>query len=486
MSSIYDKYEAVIGLEVHAQLTTKSKAYSSDKNEYGALPNSNVSVITLGHPGTLPVLNKTVVDYAIKLGLACNAEISREMIFARKNYFYPDLPKGYQITQDKTPICEGGFITIKDDNNQEKKIRLIRIHMEEDAGKSIHDQDPFNTLVDLNRAGVPLLEIVSEPDLKSSIEAYNYLTEVRKLVRYLEVCDGNMEEGSLRCDANISVMLKGSKTYGKRVEVKNMNSIRNVQRAIEHEIKRHIDIIETGGQIVQETRSFDAPSGTTISMRGKEDAHDYRYFPEPDLQPLKIFQEHIDLIKENMPPLPNELLKKYTEQLKLSEYDASVLTDRKEIALYFEDLISHTNNYKAAANWVMVAIKAYLNQNAIEIEDFPIKADKIAKLITIIDEGKVSNSVATQNIFPKLIENPEKDPLNIAEENNLIQNSDSSAIEDIVKEVIAKYPEKVAEYNAGKKGLIGMFMGEVMKLSKGKADPKSANKIVQKILEEHA
>lgn len=486
MSSIYEKYEAVIGLEVHAQLLTKSKAYSSDKNEYGAAPNTNIGPISLGHPGTLPVLNKAAVDYAIKLGLACNSEITRDMIFARKNYFYPDLPKGYQITQDKTPICVGGNITIKLENGEEKHIRLTRIHMEEDAGKSIHDQDPFNTLVDLNRAGVPLVEIVSEPDIKTAAEAYSYLTEVRKLVRYLDICDGNMEEGSLRCDANISVMLKGSKTFGKRVEVKNMNSIRNVQRAIEFEIKRLIEITEAGQDVVQETRSFDAPTGTTISMRSKEDAHDYRYFPEPDLQPLKVSQEHIEKVRAQMPPLPNELFKKYVSELKLSDYDAGILTDQKAIALYFEDLIKHTKNTKAAANWVMSSIKGYLNQNALEIEEFSVSPQQIAALINLVDDGKVSHSVASQNIFPILVEHPEKDPLKIAEENNLIQESDSSAIEEIVREVLAKYPDKVAEYHSGKTGLVGLFMGEVMKLSKGKADPKSANKIVQKILEEHA
>lgn len=486
MSSVYDKYEIVVGLEIHAQLLTNSKAYSSDKNEYGSRPNSNISPISLGHPGTLPVMNQKTVDSAIKLGLACHTDISREMHFARKNYFYPDMPKGYQITQDTTPICTGGYIEIKDAEGNEKKVRLTRIHMEEDSGKSMHDQDPFNTLIDLNRAGVPLLEIVSEPDIKSSEEAYNYVSEIRKLVRYLDICDGNMEEGNLRCDANVSVMLKGSKTYGKRTEVKNMNSMRNVQRAIEHETKRHIDIIESGGTVAQETRSFDAATGTTISMRSKEDANDYRYFPEPDLQPLKITQKVIDEAQENMPPLPNELIRKYKTELELSEYDALLLTDNKNIALYFEELIQNTNNYKQAANWMMGSVKSYLNQNALEIEDFPIKPKMISDLIKLVDDNKVSNSVAAQKIFPVMIESPDKSPATIAEELNLIQESDEGAIEEIARQAIAKFPEKVAEYNAGKKGLLGLFMGEVMKLSKGKADPKSANKIVQKILEENA
>ena len=293
---IRDKYEVVIGLEVHAQMLTKTKAYSNDINEYGSAPNTNVSVITLGHPGTLPVMNKKTIEYAIRLGLAFGCDIAGNQYFARKNYFYPDLPKGYQITQDKTPICENGRIIIKDDNGQDKEVRLTRIHMEEDAGKSIHDVDVFDTLVDLNRAGTPLLEIVSEPDIKSSQEAYNYLTEIRQLVRYLDICDGNMEEGSLRCDANISVMLKGAKEFGTKVEVKNMNSMRNVQRAIEFEIERQITAIEAGETIAQETRSFDVLKNVTISMRSKEAANDYRYFPEPDLQPIFVSQEDIEAV----------------------------------------------------------------------------------------------------------------------------------------------------------------------------------------------
>jgi len=287
-SEILDKYQLVVGLEVHAQLRTESKAYSGDVNKYGSLPNSNTAPLTLGHPGTLPRLNKKQVEFAVKLGLATNCQITRVMHFARKNYFYADLPKGYQITQDKTPICEKGFIDVKDAEGNDRRIGITRIHMEEDAGKSIHDQDPFNTLVDLNRAGVPLLEIVSEPDIRTSEEAYNYLAEVRRLVRYLDICDGNMEEGSLRCDANVSVMLKGADEFGNRCEVKNMNSLRNVQRAIEYEMKRQIKLIEAGKPVEQQTRSFDAVSGTTFSLRGKEAAHDYRYFPEPDMQPVAL------------------------------------------------------------------------------------------------------------------------------------------------------------------------------------------------------
>lgn len=484
MSNIYDKYEAVIGLEIHAQLQTKSKAYSSDKNEYGSTPNTNVSVVSLGHPGTLPMMNKESIRFAVKMGLACGSNVTKDMVFARKNYFYADLPKGYQITQDKTPICTGGTIEIKDDEGNEKKINITRIHLEEDAGKSIHDLDPFNTLIDLNRAGVPLIEIVSEPEIKSAQEAYNYVTEVRKLVRYLDICDGNMEEGSMRCDANVSVMLKGSNKFGERTETKNMNSIRNVQKAIDFEIKRQIDILEAGGTIHMETRTFDAVSGTTKSMRSKEEAHDYRYFPEPDLQPLQVTQEYVNKVKEQMPPLPKELYLKYVNDLKLSDYDAGVLTETKEIALYFEEVTNHTENYKAASNWVTVNIKSLLNEKAIEIEQFSVKPNSIAEVIKLIDEGKISNSVAAQKVFPILVDNPDKSPLKIAEENNWIQDSSEDTISELVKEALAKFPDKVAEYKAGKKGLLGLFMGEIMKLSQGKADPKVANQALRKELED--
>ncbi|MEO6902374.1 MAG: Asp-tRNA(Asn)/Glu-tRNA(Gln) amidotransferase subunit GatB [Bacteroidia bacterium] len=480
--SIYDKYEAVIGLEVHAQLATKSKAYSSDSTEFGVLPNTNISVITLGHPGTLPKTNKKVIEYAVRLGLACKSNIREVNEYARKNYFYADLPKGYQITQDKTPICSGGYITIKKADGAEKNIAITRIHMEEDAGKSIHDIDPFDTLIDLNRAGVALLEIVSEPELRSGEEAYQYVTEVRKLVRYLEICDGNMDEGSLRCDANISVRLKGASAFGKRTEVKNMNSIRNVQRAIEFEVKRQIEAIENGEKISQDTRSFDAVTGTTTVMRSKEMANDYRYFPEPDLQPVIVSQEYIAKVKSTLPPLPNELYKKYIA-LGLSDYDAGVLTDSKEIALYFEEIISKTKNVKAASNWLTVQIKSYLNDHALHISDFKITADRMAKLVDLIDSGKVSHTIAIQKIFPQLITDSTKSPAQIAEENNWIQESDSSALTEMVKQAIAKYPEKVIEYKNGKITLLGLFMGEVMKLSKGKADPKIATELIKELLD---
>lgn len=478
-----DKYEIVIGLEVHIQLQTKSKAYAADSAAFGGLPNTHISAITLGLPGTLPKANKKVIEYAVRLGLACKSSIREYNEYARKNYFYADLPKGYQITQDKTPVCTGGYITIKNDDGSDKQISLTRIHMEEDAGKSIHDQDPFDTLVDLNRAGVPLLEMVTDPVIKSSDDAYKFLGEVRKLVRYLDICDGNMEEGSMRCDANVSIMLKGSTVFGNRVEVKNMNSIRNVQRAIDYEVKRQEELVEAGKIIDQDTRSFDAVTGTTFSLRSKEMANDYRYFPEPDLQPVVIKQAYIDEIRQTLPPLPNELVKKYTAQLGLSAYDASVLTENKAYAIYFEKLIASTPNFKAAANWMMGAVKSYLNENALTIEQFTVPADKLALIIALVDEGKISNSVAAQSIFPELIKNPAKTPLELAQEKNLIQESDVDSLKAFAKEAISRYPDKVKEYKAGKVGLIGLFMGEVMKLSKGKADPKIANQLVKEILD---
>jgi aspartyl-tRNA(Asn)/glutamyl-tRNA(Gln) amidotransferase subunit B len=483
-SVIRDKYEVVIGLEVHAQMLTKSKAYSNDLNEYGASPNSNVSAITLGHPGTLPKMNKKTIEYAIKLGLACGCEIAEKQYFARKNYFYPDLPKGYQITQDKTPICTGGQIWIKSENGIEKSIGITRIHMEEDAGKSIHDVDVFDTLVDLNRAGVPLLEIVSEPDLRSSQDAYSYLTEVRKLVRYLDICDGNMEEGSLRCDANVSVRLIGQEEFGTKVEVKNMNSIRNVQRAIEFEIIRQIEVLENGGELSQETRSFDALKGITISMRSKEAANDYRYFPEPDLQPLWVTESQIQLVKGDMPALPRELFQKYTSQFGLTEYDASNLTDNKAIALFYESLLVYTKNYKAAANWVMGDVKSYLNENGVDISAFPIEVARLGELIELIESGKVSYSIASQRIFPEMLLSNELSPLEIAEKFNLVQDSDEGAILAFIQQVINENPSEVERYKNGEKQLTGFFMGQLMKVSKGKADPKSANSLLRSKLEE--
>lgn len=479
---IRDKYQAIIGLEVHAQLLTNSKAYSSDSTEYGMLPNTNLSEITLALPGTLPRVNKRVVEMAVKMGLATNCDITKYNVYARKNYFYPDLPKGYQITQDKTPICTQGHLLIKDAAGEDKTIGITRIHMEEDAGKSMHLPGEVETLVDFNRAGVPLIEIVSEPDIRDSEEAYNYLIEIKRLVRYLDICDGNMEEGSLRCDANISVMLKDSTLWGTKVEVKNMNSFRNVQRAIEHEIERQIMVLENGGKVDGETRNFDANTGSTTAMRSKETLNDYRYFPEPDLPPLIIEQEWLNAVKEAMPSLPQELYNRFVKELGLPEYDANVLTDAKEIALYFEELAKHTQNYKAASNWVMGPVKSYLNELQLHIKDFPLKPEQIAQLIALVDANKVSHSVAAKQVFPYMLEHPDMTAQRVAEEQNLLQESNADELTAIVEQVLADNPAKVEEYKAGKQSLIGMFMGEIMKKTKGKADPKVTNQLLREKL----
>lgn len=478
----YSKYELVVGLEVHAQLSTQSKMYCGDSAEFGASPNTQVSVISLGHPGTLPMVNEAAIEYAVKIGLATHCQIRNENQFARKNYFYADLPKGYQITQDKTPICHNGFMEF-DVNGEKKKVGITRIHLEEDAGKSIHDIDPYFTLVDLNRAGVPLIEIVSEPDIRSGDEAMAYLNEIQKLVRYLNICDGNMEEGSMRCDANISVRLKGTNVLNARSEVKNMNSMRNVKRAIDFEFIRQVDAHEAGEKLTQETRGFDAVKGITLSQRSKEHAHDYRYFPEPDLPPVVVTDEYISGVKAAMPKLPNQLINEYITVYGLPAYDARIITDDKELATYFNDFLTHTKNYKAASNWILGPVKNYLNENGLEIKDFKVPGSKLSKLIELIDEGKTNFAIASTRIFPVLAQNPDKEPLQIAQELDLIQNSDESLIRDLAQQVIAKYPEKVAEYKGGKKGLLGLFVGEVMKVSKGKADPKVANKLVVELLE---
>jgi len=472
-----DTYEIVVGLEVHAQLLTKSKLFCGDSIEYGSEPNTQVSPITLAHPGTLPKMNKKAIEFAIKMGLACHCEIERQNYFARKNYFYPDLPKGYQVSQHTTPICKEGFVKIKSEK-EEKKIRLNRIHMEEDAGKSLHDVDENNTCIDYNRAGTPLIEIVSEPDIRSSDEAYSYLTELRKLVRYLEVCDGNMEEGSFRCDANISVRKKGDPKLGTRVEVKNLNSIRNVKRAIDFEAKRLIDLLENGETIVQQTRSFDANNGTTFAIRDKEDADDYRYFADPDLTPFHLEDDFIASIRQSIPALQEERVKKYTSVWQLPEYDAYVLTDERETADYFEKIIEQTSNYKAASNWMLGPVKSWLNENNKSINEFPLKPEAIAKLIQLIDAGKVSFSIASGKLFSYLLSDPTKEPEQIAIEQNLVQQSDVNSLEPIINEVLEKHAGKVLEYKKGKKGLLSLFVGEVMKRSKGKADPKTTNEIL--------
>ena len=477
-----NEYEIVVGLEVHAQLLTKSKLFCGDSIAFGAEPNTHVSPITLAHPGTLPKMNKKAIEFAVKMGLACHSEIEKHNYFARKNYFYPDLPKGYQISQHTTPICKGGFITIKTAEGK-KRIRLNRIHLEEDAGKSLHDIDADNTCIDYNRAGTPLIEIVSEPDIRSANEAFAYITEIRKLVRYLEICDGNMEEGSLRCDANISVRKKGETKLGTKVEVKNLNSIRHVKRAIEFESKRLIDLLQKGERVIQQTRSFDpADGGTTFSIRDKEDADDYRYFADPDLTPFRLSDEFIETIKRTIPALQEERIKKYTEQYQLPEYDAQVLTEEKEFSDYFEKLIQYTTHYKATANWLLGPVKSWLNENNSAINDFPLASEQIGKLIQLVEAGKVSFSIASTRLFSHLLTHPLKNPEEIAIEQDLIQQSDSTVIEPVIDRVLEKYADKVAEYKKGKKGLLSLFVGEVMKQSKGQADPKITSEMLLKKL----
>ncbi|HTQ27474.1 MAG TPA: Asp-tRNA(Asn)/Glu-tRNA(Gln) amidotransferase subunit GatB [Puia sp.] len=482
MSTHAETYETVIGLEVHAQLLTQSKLFCADSAAFGGEPNSHISPVTLGYPGSLPVLNKKAVEYAIKMGLACHCEIERNNYFARKNYFYPDLPKGYQISQHTTPICKGGFVEIRTAHGK-KAIRLNRIHLEEDAGKSLHDIDPDNTCIDFNRAGVPLIEIVTEPVLSSGEEAHAYLTELRKMLRYLEICDGNMEEGSMRCDANISIRKKGDSALGTKVEVKNLNSIRNVKRAIEYEAKRMMDMADRGETIVQQTRSFDAASGTSFALRSKEEANDYRYFADPDLPPFQITDVFLESVRQSLPELPEELVSRYTSLLKIPEYDARVICDDKETALYFESLVQGHTHYKAAANWMLGPVKSWLNEHNASIQSFTLGPAKLARLIDMVEEGKLNFSIASSRIFPEMIRHPEEDPMDIAIRMNLLQHSDSDELTAWVQEALSRMPDKVAEYKKGKKGLIGLFVGEVKKISKGKADLKLTNQLLLEKLE---
>ncbi len=477
----FEKYEAVIGLEVHTQLLTKSKLFCGDSTQFGNPPNTNISAISLAHPGTLPVMNEKAIELAVKLGLAFNCDIVRDNYFARKNYFYPDLPKGYQVTQHTTPICKNGTIPIKV-NGKERKVQLNRIHLEEDAGKSIHDADENYTCIDLNRAGVPLLEIVSEPDLFSSEEAFAYVTEIRKMVRHLEVCDGNMEEGSMRCDANVSVRLKGEKKLGTKVEVKNLNSIRNVKKAIDYEIERLIGLLEKGEEVLQQTRSFDANNGTTFSMRSKEEANDYRYFPEPDLAPFSITEEQIETILLSMPELPEQLEARLKLEFSLSDEAAKVIADDRETTSFFESVIQNTEHHKAVANWIIGPLRSYLNENNLDIVRFTVKPKTMARLVNIVEEGQVSFGIAASRIFPELIQAPNKDPLDIANELNLIQEKNNDALHLWIDEVFASMPDKVQEYKKGKKNLTGLFAGEVKKKSRGKADMQAVIKIINQKL----
>ena len=483
-SVLVQGYEVVIGFETHTQLTTQSKLFSRASTSFGAEPNTNASAVDFALPGALPVMNRAAVQRAIEFGLAVNAHIAESSVFARKNYFYPDLPKGYQITQDKTPICHDGHLEVRLGDGSTKRIGITRIHMEEDAGKSTHLAGETETLVDLNRAGVPLIEIVSEPDIRTGEEAYAYLVEIKKLVEYLGICDGNMEEGSLRCDANISIMLPGAAEFGTKVEVKNMNSFRNVQRAIAYEVERQAAILDAGGVVDSETRGFDAATGTTAGQRSKETLNDYRYFPEPDLPPLVIDDAWLHRVAAELPALPQQLYARFVGELGLSDYDANVLVDQKDVALYFDELARLVpGSAKAAANWVMGPVKSYLNERALAIEDFPLDPGQLAGIIELIEAGKLNYSVASKQLFPHLLEHPQANATGAAESLGLLVQADTGELAGLVQQVLAANPAKVAEYRAGKKSLTGMFMGELMKLTGGKADPKQANQLLRAALE---
>ena len=481
MEDLRDKYEVVIGLEVHAQLKTKSKIFAPDSTEFGSEQNTHISAITLGMPGVLPVLNKECVNMGILLGLALNCEIPKRCKFDRKQYFYPDLPKGYQISQYDEPICVNGYIDVKG-----KRIGITRAHLEEDAGKLVHAgaagiNGSAYSLVDLNRAGTPLLEIVSEPDMRSSEEAKNYMEELRNIVRYLGVCDGNLEEGSMRCDANISIMPKGSKEFGTRAEIKNVNSFSALQRAIEYEIDRQIEIVEEGGKVVQETRLWDDNLKETRSMRGKEDAHDYRYFPEPDLMPLEISREWVEEIRAKMPELPEAKRQRYMG-LGLSEYDASVIVEQMNLALFFDKVLELGANPKTAVNFIMGEIAAYLKENKVEITETKLTPENLAELISLIEKGTISNNIGKQILVEDMITNGEKASA-IVERKGLSQISDEGAIKSIVEKIIEAHPNEVQAYKNGKTNLLGFFVGQVMKETKGRANPKTVNELVKQSLE---
>ncbi|MCK6615911.1 MAG: Asp-tRNA(Asn)/Glu-tRNA(Gln) amidotransferase subunit GatB [Ignavibacteriaceae bacterium] len=475
----YGNYEAVIGLEVHAQLSTRTKIFCGCSTDFGNEPNSNVCPVCLGHPGVLPVLNKRAVEYAVKMGLAVNCHIAEKSVFARKNYFYPDLPKGYQISQYDEPLCNGGYIKVYPQSGEEKTIGITRIHLEEDAGKSIHDRGSA-TLVDLNRTGVPLIEIVSEPDIRTAEEAVLYLSAIRQIVQYLGICDGNMEEGSLRCDANISVRQKGETRLGTKTEVKNMNSFRSVERAIEYEIARQIDLLEDGIEIVQQTLLWNADTNTAHPMRTKEDSHDYRYFPDPDLIPVVLSEEYIHEVRSNLPELPEKRRERFIQEYQIPAYDAGVLTQSKSIADYFEQVTARTKEYKLASNWVMVDLMKVLNERKAGAEESPVSSQSLADLINEIGKGTISSKIAKE-VFADMVETG-KEPLVIIKEKNLIQVSDPKEIKKIIRSVIEAAPSQAEEYRSGKEKVFGYFVGQVMKQSKGKANPAMVNELLKEML----
>ena len=473
------KYEAVIGLEVHAQMLTDTKIFCGCSAKFGAEPNTQTCPVCIGMPGVLPVLNKKALEFAIRTGLATNCTISPYSRFARKNYFYPDLPKGYQISQYEHPICEHGHIEVVVEGNV-KKIGITRIHMEEDAGKNIHEGGGNYSFVDLNRTGVPLMEIVSEPDIRSPREAAEYMKKLRAILRYLGVCDGNMEQGSLRCDANVSVRPGGQKEYGTRAEIKNINSFKFVEKAIEYEIKRQIKIMENSGKVIQETRLWDANRGLTESMRSKEEAHDYRYFPEPDLVPITVEQSGIDEIRASLPELPDARRKRFVSDFGLPEHDADLLTSEKTVAEWFEESVKAGGQPKAVSNWIMGELMRMLNENNISIENCPLKPEQLAGMLLLIDKGTISSKMA-KNVFSEMFSTG-KTAEAIVSEKGLLQISDESAIEKAVDEIVAKHQNEAERFKAGEEKLLGFFVGQVMKATKGKANPQLLNDLLKKKL----
>jgi aspartyl-tRNA(Asn)/glutamyl-tRNA(Gln) amidotransferase subunit B len=478
MNTSFKQFELVSGLEIHVQLNTATKIFSADSAAFGAAANAHISAVTLGLPGALPKLNKEVVEKAIRIGLALNCKINQKNNFDRKNYFYADLPKGYQITQDNQPICINGFIDLVLTNGKEKRIGINRIHLEEDAGKSMHDQSDDYSFIDLNRAGVPLIEIVTEPDIRSAEEASALLTAIRQLVRHLNVSDGNMEEGSLRCDANISIREEGTEAYGTRCEVKNLNSIRNVRRAMEFEFNRQKELVNEGGTVVQSTLNFDADQGSTSPMRSKEEANDYRYFPDPDLPPVLISNEWLAAIKTGMPMLPQQIVQSLTDQYGISRSEAAIFAEDMDLYAYFNEATNTIQNPKSLINWLSGPIRASLNEQGITIATFNANPVQLAEIINMVEAKKITQQIALQELLPKIQKNSNEPVAQLAASLNLLITENGDELAGFADQVLAKLQPQVQAYKKGKKGVLGLFVGEVMKLAKGKADPQKVNEIL--------
>ena len=472
------QWEPVIGLEIHVQLATESKIFSGASTAFGAAPNAQACAVDLGLPGVLPVLNENAVTMAIKFGLAIGAKINLHSIFDRKNYFYPDLPKGYQISQFETPIVGAGSIRVHMDDGSERQIGITRAHLEEDAGKSVHDMFAGQSAIDFNRTGTPLLEIVSDPDFRSAKEAATYFRQIHSLVRYLEVCDGNLSQGSMRCDANVSVRPAGQNEYGERTEIKNINSFRFVERAIVYEIDRHIDILENGGSIERETRLYDPDRDETRSMRGKELSEDYRYFPDPDLLPLRLDEALIEEIRETLPELPEARLQRYITELGLTDYDANWLSTDPAVAQFFDAVFAASSNAKQSANWVMGEVSAHLNKSDTEIRNSPVQAAQLGAIITRVDDNTLSSKTA-KSLFESLWQQPTHDIDARISELGLVQISDEGELQEIVAQVLADHPDQFAQLQAGKEKVLGFFVGQIMQRTQGKANPQQVNKLIR-------